>query len=136
MDSFNCNFVFAAKGQYVSRYQENNVTLDKYTALGVMEDRSLFGMTFRSSSLYALSPLFQAASPDYPKEYPLFLFNCQVETKLIEGKKGSWYIPVIRVGKWVDDSERFDYLYQLAKKFEQQAEAVVSQLDEEEPHGE
>lgn len=128
MDSFDCHILFAAKSKYVNK-NKNNELWDQYVALGVMKDKTMFGMNFRSTYLYALSSLFTAAKG---QRAPMFAFDLHVETKKIEGEKGTWFVPVVRVGSMTEDADMFDYCYGLAKDLDEQAEAVAENLNKEE----
>lgn len=125
--AFNCNFIYAAKTKFINRFHDNE-EWDQYQALGVLDDGTLFGMTFRSTALYALSKLFQAVKG---AALPMFLFNCKVESQLIKGEKGDWYVPAIRVGNMVEDEGRVDFLHSLAREFDVQGEKVVRSLEDE-----
>lgn len=130
--SFDCHFVFAAKSKFVNK-MKNNELWDQYVSLGVLPDQSLFGMTFRSTALYALSKLFTAAKS---QQIPMFAFNVTVEAKKIDGEKGSWFVPTIKVGGLVENPGEFDFLYSLAKDFDAQSESAANNLaPQEEEHG-
>lgn len=127
--SFPCYFLFAAKGTYVDTRTEGQegVLKPQYATIGALNaDLSLFGMIFRSSALWALSSLFSAVSSQHA---PMFAFICTLESKLIEGKKGSWFVPVCRVGEIEGNQERFDELYKMADGFEKQADKTAQTLN-------
>lgn len=130
-DAFDCNILFAAKGTFVNKNRDGELW-DQYLALGSMLDKTLFGMSFRSTALYALSSLFSAAKS---QQVPMFAFKIKIETKLIKGEKGEWFVPVVRVGEIVSDPEHFDYLYSLAKDLDTQGEAVATNLEEDHEPG-
>ena len=96
------------------------------------DDLTLFGMNFRSSSLYALSPLFTAVSS---LRKPMFCFEITMETKELENDKGKWLIPVVRVGEPVASVDIFSELYTMAKRFDHSGHAIVENMNtkEEEP---
>jgi len=136
LKTFPCHFLFAAKGTYVDRREmekketEEEIFKPQYSVIGVMQkDLSMFGMTFRSSALWALSSLFSAVAS---QGVPMFSFICTMETKQISGKKGSWFVPVCRVGETEGDPDRFDELYKMASKFDEQTDATAKTLSQEE----
>lgn len=132
-DSFNCYFIFAAKGKYTDRRKfladGTNPVLDQYQVIGVLKDMSLFGMNFRSTALYALSSLFTAAQS---QNVPMFSFNLKVEAKLIKGEKGDWYVPVVRVGEAEKDNTILKTLIDMAVRLDSNAEKTISSIKEDE----
>jgi len=125
-DIFECYWLFASKSTYVDRRKEEQPEREQYSALGAMvDDLSLFAMLFRSSAIFTLSPLFTASQTNHA---PMFSFKIKMETKKLEGEKGSWYIPVCRIGEIVKDEGVFDELYQLAKRFDEQADNTADKL--------
>jgi len=129
MEKFECFFLFAAKKKYVDGRKPDEGEKDMYQAIGVMkDDLSLFGMSFRSSALYALSGLFTATQS---QQAPMFGFNCTVESKMLEGKLGTWYVPVIRVGDLVNDKDKFEALFAQAKHFDDKADVIINNQETE-----
>ncbi len=91
-------------------------------------DLILFGMLFRSSSLYTLSSLFTAVSTN---KRPMFSFKVTFETKELSNDEGlKWYVPVCRVASKEDDGNALMMLEDLAKGFETRADDIVNQEDE------
>ena len=126
---FHCHWLFAAKGTYVDKRKPEEGEKPQYQALGVIkDDLTLFGMVFRSSAQYVLSSLFTVAKS---QNVPMFVFNVKMETKMLEGEKGSWFVPVCRVGEMVTDSAKFDELYKLAKQFDERADQIFKPEEEE-----
>lgn len=135
LSTFKCYFIFAAKGKYIDKKEDEQGNIietekDKYTALGILDDKTLFGMIFKSSALYTLSPLFSVVAS---QQIPMFSITCTIESKQIEaniqGKKRMWFIPVCRVGQVVDDSYLFDFLLSMARKYDQQADMVAQKIE-------
>ena len=127
-DTFECYFLWAAKLDVKNKFVEGNPLISIYRAIGAMEDMSTFAMTFRSSALFALSSLFSAVLGQHA---PMFCFKCTLENKLIEGTKGSWYVPVVRVGEIVTEPKIFNELYAMAKKLDSQTQEVMEAQQKE-----
>ena len=122
-ETVKCNFLFAAKGKYQDRREDPPKEKEQYQALAVLaEDDTLFAITFRSSALYALSPVFGIASS---QRVPMFALNCEIETKKLSGEKGEWLIPVIRVIGVKADERRLAYLEEYAKQFDAKADELA-----------
>jgi hypothetical protein len=120
--SFECYFIFAAKSTYVDKRKEGRPTREQYKAVAVLaKDMSIFGMLFRSSALYALSPLFTAS---VAMRRPIYAIKVFVETKTLSGDKGEWTIPVIRVLGPENDPEKLGELEELAQSFDKNADRV------------
>lgn len=114
-DDFECYFIYAAKSEYLDRRKPKEGRKAQYRALAVTaDDLSLFAMTFRSSALYALSPLFGIAKA---QKRPMYSIKCKVETKMLSGEKGDWYVPVVRIEKLETDSGTLVFLEDMAKNF-------------------
>ncbi len=109
LKDFECHFLMANKGKWTDR--RTGVVMDTYNAVGCYGDNlALFGMSFRSSSFYALSRLFTIVKS---QNRPMFSILCKVETKELTGPKGTWSIPVVRdIGpeKDVDTLSRLEEL--------------------------
>jgi len=119
-NSFECYFLFAAKSKYINRRKPEKGELDQYKVLGVMVDGlSLFAMTFRSSSLYTLSPLFGMATS---RKRPMYSFVCEIKTKMLSGEKGDWFIPVLRIKSPEKNPEKLVLLEEQARKFDLRTE--------------
>lgn len=133
-DQFNCHILFAAKGTYVDRRKVlpngEHPIIDQYKVIGVLNDLSMFGMNFRSTALWALSSLFTASNS---QKMPMFAFNLVVESKLLKGEKGDWYVPVVRVGQVEEDPAILKKLLEMAVRFDANADKIVSETEEEEP---
>ncbi len=131
LDSFECYFLFAAKGKYVNKNKPEEGAKDQYRTIGVVAgDLSTFGMVFRSSALYCLSPLFTAF---LSQRRPMFSIRVRIETKTLENNKGKWYVPVCRVLGPEGDFEKLKTLSELAKRYDQKAEEIVREDQEEDP---
>ena len=133
LGSFDCYFIFAAKSKYIDRRKPEEGEKDQYKALGVMaDDYSLFGMTFRSSALFTLSRLFSVA---VSQKRPMFYFVCKIETKMLSGEKGDWFIPVLRITGHEDNPEKLVFLEDIAKSFDARTEELsqedIDEIDEE-----
>ena len=81
-DTFDCYILFASKGTYIDRRKPDEGEKDKYSAIGILKEDIeetpplFFGMSFKVSSLFALSPLFQAVQSQHA---PMFSFNVTFE---------------------------------------------------------
>jgi len=129
-DTFDCHILYAAKGAFTNRRKEGNPREPQYTVIGVLpEDMTLFGMNFRGSALYSLSPLFTAVNS---MKAPMFSFIVTMETKGLENKKGAWTIPVARVGQVVSSVDLFNELYVMAKRFNKSGHEVVEAMNKKE----
>lgn len=124
-DSFECYFVFAAKNKYTDKRKPEEGEKDQYKAIGVLKsDLSLFGMTFKSSSLYTLSPLFSASAS---QKKPMFSFSCKMETKKLTGEQGDWFIPVLRITGDITDNLLLNALEQIARGLDSKADSVIQE---------
>lgn len=127
MSAFDCHILFAAKKTWINRRKPELGELPEYSALGVLksdvlsEPPILFAINFRSSALFCLSGLFSAVQA---QQKPMFSFNVTFETKQLEGKLGSWYVPVCRVHDVEKDEERFNWLYVTALQFDKRADMI------------
>jgi hypothetical protein len=136
LDSFECYFVWAAKGQIENKREPEEGPLRVYRAIGVMaDDFSVFGMIFKSSSLYALTPLFTAVSA---KKRGMYTIRCKVEAKFIKGQKNEWYVPTVKVAAFEDEAGKLIALEALATQYAKMAGRGVvdedgSGSDDEEP---
>ena len=130
MNTFECYVLFAAKGTWEDRNKEPYEVKNAYNALmALKEDLSLFGMSFRSTSIYTLSGLFTAKES---QKVPMFAFNVTFESKQLEFKGKQWFTPVIRIGNIESDPIVFDELYKMASGFDKNAESVSENIKEEE----
>lgn len=127
--TFRCYFLFAAKSKYTDRRKPEEGEKDQYKALGVLaEDLSLFAMTFRSSALYTLSPVFSAVAS---MKRPMYSFLCEIETKQLSGEKGEWFIPVLRIKEPEKDPGKLVLLEEQAKAFDLRADELKEEDFEE-----
>ena len=128
MKDFVCHFLFAAKRKWIDK-RKGGEEKDMYATIGCFgEDLTLFGMSFRSSSLYALAPLFTAAKS---QRRPMFSLICKVETKELTNDKGTWNIPVVRVVGPEADTEKLAKLEELAKRLDSKTEEVVVEKEDD-----
>lgn len=133
LKTFECYFLFAAKSTYTDKRHPEKGDLDQYKAIGAMgDDLSIFGMIFRSSSLWALGSLFSVAVSN---NKPMFLYRCRVETKTLQNDKGEWLIPVVRVLEEEKDPAKVIVLVNLARGFDDNADIVVQKENQEEEAG-
>ena len=133
MDSFECYFLVAMKGKYVSKQQPEKGEQDLYRSLGCMaDDLSTFGMVFRSSALYALSGLFTATAT---QKRPMYSIKCKVETKSLQNEKGTWWIPVVRIMEQEQDFVTLKELSIIAKRYDRKIE-ILDMEDETETKSE
>lgn len=121
-ETIKCNFLFAAKSQYKDTRQSPAIEKDQYQTLAILtEDQSLFAMAFRSSALFALSPVFGVAASE---KVPMFSINCEIETKELTGEKGTWLVPVVRILGMEKDAGRLTFLEEFAKQFDAKADEL------------
>ena len=124
LQAFECYFLWASKSKYISKIKPEEGEKDQYRAIGVMADDSTpFGMTFRSSALYAMSGLFTAT---ISKSRPMYSFRIKVETKKLQNEKGEWFVPVLRVIPEEADYARLQKLSELAKQLETKSEILIN----------
>ena len=121
-DSFECYFLFAAKSKYINKHKPQEGEKDQYKAIGVLaSDFSLFGETFRSSALFTLSRLFSAVKA---QKRPMYSFLVKIETKMLSGKKGDWFVPVLRILKEEADAGKLVLLEDQAKALDMRTEEL------------
>ena len=114
---FEAYFVFAAKGKYTDKRKPEEGEKKEYRALGfIAHDLTLFGMVFRSSSLYALSPLFSASAS---QNRPMFSYRIRIESKELSNDLGTWYVPVVRIVGPEYDEEILVKLENAGRRFEE-----------------
>jgi len=125
LKTFNAYILFAAKGTYIDKRAKPPEERQIYRVLGVMaDDFSLFAMSFKVSSLYALSSLFSIANS---QKRPMYSFKLTFEVKGLSNEKGDWFVPVCRIKGQEKDPERLILLEDLAKAFDKKGEEVVKQ---------
>ncbi|HUV42287.1 MAG TPA: hypothetical protein VMY36_00005 [Patescibacteria group bacterium] len=128
-DSFECYFLFAAKSKYIDKRKPKEGEKDQYKVLGcLVDDISLFGMTFKASSLFALSKLFSSVISG---KRPMYSFRCKIETKMVSGEKGDYFVPVLRSLWPEDDPEKLIFLEDMAKSFDARGPEAVEEEEEE-----
>ena len=130
LKTFSAYILFAKKSTYVDKRNLAHGPKDMYKILAVMADGlSLFGMTFRVSSLYALSGLFSISAA---QKRPMYSFKVVFEVKELSNEKGEWFIPVCRIKGREEDPEKLIFLEDMAKGFDQKMEEDSGgQKDEE-----
>ena len=129
LDTFECYFLVATKGEWVNRRAGKTESEPQYIAVGVTADELRpFGMNFRSSSLYALSSLFTAAASN---KRPMFSIKCKVETKDLSNEKGAWTVPVVRVVELEADPKILNQLKAYAIGFDAKSEAIAREEEED-----
>ncbi len=133
MESFECYFVFAGKSKAVNKNKPEEGEKPIYRAIGCMaDDLTPFAMTFRSSSLYCLSPLFTAT---VAQKRPMYSLLCKLEKRDVHGEKRTWPVPALRVVGPENDEAKLAVLYDLAMRLDQNADAVAEDdLDDTPPH--
>jgi len=128
-DSFECYLIFAAKSTYIDKRKPEEGEKEQYRVIGAMaDDSTLFGMVFRSSSLYTLSPLFTATVAG---KRPMYSIKVKFETKELQGEKGTWRIPVLRIIGFEEDSKKLRELEEMALRYDSQADKIAEQKEEE-----
>lgn len=128
LDAFDCYFVWAAKGKFINRKKEGTPEQEQYQAIGLYgEDLTMFGYRFRSSALYALSPLFTSV---VAQKTPMFALRVHVDTKQLTGKLGTWYIPVVHVMGPETDEGKLAELHTAALQFDRVVKAVPVEDEE------
>jgi len=129
-DTFECYLIFAAKSVYIDKRKPEEGEKEQYRAIGVMaDDFSLFGMVFRSSALHTLSPLFTATVAG---KRPMYSIKARFETKELQGEKGTWRIPVLRIVGFEEDPKKLKELEEMALRYDLNADKIVEQKEEEE----
>ena len=132
MDTFECFFLLASKGEYTDRNKNPPEQREQYRTIGCMtDDFKPFMMNFRSSAMYALSPLFTAAASN---GRPMFSIRAKIETKELQNSQGKkWRIPVVRVVENEKDQTILNTLYNLALGYDKNTTEVMSDSKEELP---
>jgi len=116
LPEFECYFVWAGKGKFVDKRSPEKGEQDVYRAIGVMaDDFSIFGMRFKVSSLYTLSPLFTAVTANKRGMYSI---KCKMKSKYLSGKKGDWYIPTLSIVGFETDPEKLEALEKIALNYD------------------
>jgi len=129
-DTFECYLIFAAKSVYIDKRKPEEGEKEQYRAIGVLaDDMSLFGMVFRSSSLYTLSPLFTATVAG---KRPMYSIKVKFETKELQGEKGTWRIPVLRIIGFEEEPSKLKELEEMALRYDLNADKIAEQKEEEE----
>jgi hypothetical protein len=129
-NDFEAYVLFAAKGTWQDKNHPEKGIMPKYSMIGAQaEDCAMFGMNFKSSALYTLSPLFTMAKT---QKRPMFSIKVKFETKELTGDKGVWKIPVLRIIGPETDPEKLAILEDMAKSLDMRAEAVVAENEDEE----
>jgi hypothetical protein len=117
LPEFECYFVWAGKGEYADKRKPEEGLKQVYRAIGILaDDFSIFGMRFKVSSLYTLSPLFTAVSANKRGMYSI---KCKIASKFISGKKGDWFIPTLSVVGFEDDPAKLVELEKIARRYDQ-----------------
>ena len=132
MDTFECFFLLAAKGEYTDRNKNPPEVREQYRSIGCMaDDLKPFMINFRSSAMYALSPLFTAV-PSIGT--PMFSIKVKMETKELQNSNGKkWRVPVVRVQGVEKDQKVLNDLYNLALGYDQNTKKVMTDADKELP---
>lgn len=131
LKDFDCYFIWAGKGVFIDKRHPEDGEKKMYRVIGIMaDDSSIFGMRFKVSSLYALSPLFTAVTANKRGMYSI---RCKMEAKLITGKKGSWFVPTLSVTGFENDVEKLKILEAQAMIYDRMgAKAAPKDENEEE----
>lgn len=129
-DFFECYFIFAAKTNYVDKKYPDKGERPQYKAVGVwVDDMSIFGMTFRSSALFALSPLFTAVVAN---KRPMYSIRVAMETKELTNTKGTWTIPTLKIVAMENDPDKLSQLQKLALQFDKRADEAIKDIEADE----
>lgn len=127
---FECYFLFAAKSKYTDKRKPHEGEKYQYRVLGALvDDCSLFGMVFKSSSFYALSSLFGFARN---MNRPMYSIRCKVETKILKNDQAEWFVPVVRIAGPEKDEGKLMILDSMARSFEVRGNEVVEEPEKEE----
>jgi hypothetical protein len=128
--NFECYLLYAEKSQYIDRRKPEKGKQDQYKVIGAMaDDLSLFGMTFKSSSIYALSGLFTAVTS---RNRPMYSIKVKIEQKKLQNDKGEWFIPVLRIQAEELDYSKLEILSKMAKKLDSRGQEMPMQDEDEE----
>lgn len=130
LPEFECYFVWAGKGEYTDKRKPEEGIKQVYRAIGILaDDFSIFGMRFKVSSLYTLSPLFTAVSANKRGMYSI---KCKLASKFISGKKGEWFIPTLSVVGFENDPEKLSELEKIAMRYDRLGERAAPVTENEE----
>jgi len=131
---FEAYFLWAGKGTYTDKRKPLEGAKDVYRAIGVVaDDMSVFGMRFKSSTLYTLSSLFTAVTAN---KRGMYTIKVKMGTKSLENDKGVWVIPTLSIVAMEDDPGRLAELEKLARLYDTlgvtAAPKAESELEEDE----
>src|SRR3990167_3145453 len=129
-DEFECYFIHAAKGTYIDKRKPEAGVKNQYQVIGVMDDMSIFGILFRSTSYWTLSKLF---SISVSQNRPMFSMRVKMEKKELENSQGKWFIPVCRIMGVEADSSKLSQLEEIALRFDSMATTSIPEEDNDEP---
>jgi hypothetical protein len=131
LDSFEAYMIYAAKGKYIDKRKPEQGEKDQYNAIGAMaDDLSLFGIQFRSSALFTLSPLFTAT---HAMKRPMYAIKVRYERKELTNKDGTWWIPVMRVIGQEEETDKLGELERQAVIFDMRSGAAsIKEADPDE----
>ena len=130
-DYVECAVVYAAKSKYIDKNHPEKGLQDQYKALAVsLDDFKVFGLLFRSSAQYALSPLFSKAASS---NRPMFSFQIRIDSKLlVNAKNQEYFVPVVKIDQLISDQKMLQDLYKIAKKFDRDVQTTNIEDEEEE----
>ena len=126
-DSFDAYFLFAHKAKYFDANSDTEE--EKYQVIGVMADTLMpFSMTFKKSSMNALTPLWTFARS---MKRPLFSIKVHVESKEVTSSNNgkTWSIPVVRASIELSQSKVKELLV-LAQQYGSIAKGMQTEDDD------
>lgn len=130
LNDFECYIIWAGKGTFVDKRKPENGEQEVYRAIGIMaDDFSIFGMRFKVSSLYTLSPLFTAVTANKRGMYSI---KCKIGSKFISGKKGDWFIPTLSVTGFENDPAKLEILEKNALNYDRIGTRAAPKSENEE----
>ncbi len=131
MDDFEAYYVFAGKSSAINKRKPEDGPKPIYRAIGCMaDDLTAFSMTFRSSSLFTLSPLFTAT---VGLKRPMYAIKVRMEMREVSGEKSKWPVPALKIVGPEEDPVKLEQLHDLALRLDQQSDAVVAEPDDDVP---
>ena len=130
-DTFTAYILFAGKGMYTDKRKPEEGKKSQYKAIGALgDDFTIFGLTLRSSYLFALSPLFTAT---VSLNRPMYSIKVKWENKKLSNDKGEWYIPICRILGEEKDPVKLAVLSGLANDLDQKTSKInTDEIDVEE----
>lgn len=120
--------ISAKKSKYIDK--RTGEEKDERLVVGLIEEQILFGMRLRGSAINSLNTLITTT---VSRKKPMCVFEIHLESKQLSNDKGTWYVPVFRVGKQIDDMRKINDHIQLASMFDERGVVLSQDGEDDEP---